>query len=86
MFGTKLTFSRKDIFAVCSRSSSEDLERLEWSEGNFWNIFFGQRVTAEFFHVFFLVGGKNIKTKISWFVNIYLSYLEPTASNRKECT
>ena len=83
MFGTKLTFSRKDIFAVCS---SEDLERLEWNEGNFSNIYFGQRVTAEFFFVFFLVGGKNIKTKISCFFNIYLSYLEPTASNRKECT
>ena len=32
MFGTKLTFSREEIFGPCSR---EELERLEWKKGNF---------------------------------------------------
>ena len=60
MFGTKLPFSREEIFGPCSR---EELERLEWKKGNFCSFFFGQHRTAKFSLVFFLVGVKpNIKT------------------------
>ena len=56
-------FQGRKIFGLCS---SKNLERLKWNEGNFWSFFFvGQRRTAEFSLVFFLVGWETKTSKLA---------------------
>ena len=56
MFGTKMTFSRKEnLRAILKRSFKR---RLEWNEAIFFRVYFGQRKIAEFSFFFFLVGEK----------------------------
>ena len=61
MFGTKLTFSRKENLRSLRRLS---FDQLKWTEANFWSFFFGKRRTIEFSLVFFLVGEKPKLAKI----------------------
>ena len=61
MFGTKLTFSRKENLRSLLRLS---FDQMKWTEANFWSFFFGKRRTIEFSLVFFLVGEKPKLAKI----------------------
>ena len=61
MFGTKLTFSRKENLQSLLRLR---FDKLKWTEANFWSFFFGKRRTIEFSLVFFLVGEKPKLAKI----------------------
>ena len=61
MFGTKLTFSRKENLRSLLRLS---FDQLKWTEANFWSFFLGKRRTIEFSLVFFLVGEKPKLAKI----------------------